>query len=486
MAQQKIPPNSRGYYVKMKLLHKHGRTHQQDKNCFYRYYKWVLWLSLSLYFFSSYLISNNHHAKDKTSHVSRALIESNNTAPPQPLNTLGALKNLKVFVYDLPPKYNTDWLANERCSKHLFASEVAIHRALLTSDVRTFDPYEADFFFVPVYVSCNFSTVNGFPAIGHARSLVASAVKLVSSEYPFWNRSRGSDHVFVASHDFGSCFHTLEDVAMADGVPEIMKKSIVLQTFGVVYDHPCQKVEHVVIPPYVSPESVRDTLENSPVNRRRDIWVFFRGKMEVHPKNVSGRYYSKKVRTEIWRKFNGDRRFYLQRHRFAGYQSEIARSVFCLCPLGWAPWSPRLVESVALGCVPVVIADGIRLPFLSAVKWSEISVTVAERDVGRLAEILERVAATNLSAIQRNLWNPATRRALLFNGQVQEGDATWQVLRALSERLDRSYRSSRVSRQLDFDTRRLMLRLSSWNLMLTWRELIRRLCGLEKGNGESL
>ncbi|XP_014494609.1 probable glucuronoxylan glucuronosyltransferase IRX7 [Vigna radiata var. radiata] len=459
MALHKTPPNSRGYYVKMKLLHKHGRPHhQQEKNCFYKYYKWLLWLSLSLYFFTSYLISNNNHAKQpshhQTTHVSRTLIESNKTAPSQSLHSLGSssLNNLKVFVYDLPPKYNTDWLSNERCSKHLFASEVAIHRALLTSEFRTFDPYEADFFFVPVYVSCNFSTVNGFPAIGHARSLIASAVNLLSSEYPFWNRSRGSDHVFVASHDFGSCFHTLEDVAVADGVPEIMRNSIVLQTFGVVYDHPCQKVEHVVIPPYVSPESVQDTMDNSPVNGRRDIWVFFRGKMELHPKNVSGRFYSKKVRTMIWRKFNGDRRFYLQRHRFAGYQSEIARSVFCLCPLGWAPWSPRLVESVALGCVPVVIADGIRLPFLSAVKWSEISITVAERDVGRLAEILERVEATNLSTIQRNLWDPATRRALLFNSQVREGDATWQVLRALSEKLDRSYRGSRVSRQLDFDT----------------------------------
>jgi hypothetical protein len=116
---------------------------------------------------------------------------------------------LKIFVYDLPPNYNTDWLSNERCSSHLFAAEVGIHRALLNSDVRTFDPYEADFFFVPVYVSCNFSTVNGFPAIGHARSLISSAVRLISSEYPFWNRTRGSDHVFVASHDYGACFHAM-------------------------------------------------------------------------------------------------------------------------------------------------------------------------------------------------------------------------------------------------------------------------------------
>ena len=84
-----------------------------------------------------------------------------------------------------------------------------------------------------------------------------------------------------------------EDVAMADGIPIILKNSIVLQTFGVIHQHPCQEVENVVIPPYVSPESVRSTLEKFPVTGRRDIFAFFRGKMEVHPKNVSRRFYSK-------------------------------------------------------------------------------------------------------------------------------------------------------------------------------------------------
>jgi hypothetical protein len=98
---------------------------------------------------------------------------------------------------------------------------------------------------------------------------------------------------------FSNCFFWCfvlffqENVAIADGVPHFLKKSIVLQTFGVKHKHPCQEVENVVIPPYVSPESVRTTLANAPVNGRRDIFAFFRGKMEVHPKNVSGRYYSK-------------------------------------------------------------------------------------------------------------------------------------------------------------------------------------------------
>ncbi|GER44388.1 exostosin family protein [Striga asiatica] len=437
----------------MRILHGARNSRNQEKGCFlcYKHLKWVLWLSVSIYYFSSFLVTRTNNKPATSSQAkapSRALIERdrllfNSSFLRTTQKPDGLFKGMKVYVYDLPPKYNKDWIvSNKRCNSHLFASEVAIHRALLRSKVRTVNPLEADFFFVPVYVSCNFSTVNGFPAIGHARSLISSAVKLISSHFPFWNRTRGADHVFVASHDFGSCFHTLEDVAIADGVPEILKNSVILQTFGVNHEHPCQHVEHVVIPPYIPPETVRATLENSPLTGCRDIFAFFRGKMELHPKNVSGRFYSKRVRTEIWRRYGSDKRFYLRRHRFSGYQSEIARSKFCLCPLGWAPWSPRLVESVALGCVPVIIADGIRLPFPAAVSWAEISITVMEDDVARLGQILQHVADTNLTVIQRRLWDPSVRKALLFDVPSSEGDATWQVLEALSGKLGRSHRRS--------------------------------------------
>lgn len=466
MADLNRPTKGRkGFYVRMRFLHsnyRHGRPKENGNGFFFtpnkkgtshfcfRCVKWVLWVFLSLYFFTSLSSISKNAPSPLSTVVPRSLFESSvaNANANFSSSSEETVKGLKMYIYDLPGKYNNDWLSNERCRTHLFASEVAIHKALLKSDVRTFDPFEADFFFVPVYVSCNFSTINGFPAIGHARTLISSAVRLISEEFPFWNRSRGSDHVFVASHDFGSCFHTLEDVAMADGVPEVVRKSIILQTFGVKYRHPCQDVENVVIPPYIPPETVRSTLEKRPLDGNRDIFAFFRGKMELNPKNVSGRFYSKAVRTKIWKKYNNDRRFYLRRHRFAGYQSEIVRSVFCLCPLGWAPWSPRLVESVALGCVPVIIADGIRLPFDDVVPWSEISLTVPENDVVKLGSILDHVARTNLTDIQRNLWDPAVRRALLFNDRIEKGDATWQVLASLAHnKLNRSYRRSGVITQ---------------------------------------
>ncbi len=129
--------------------------------------------------------------------------------PGADLNPLQLSAAMQIYVYDLPTQFNENWLVDERCSNHLFAAEVAIHRILLSSPLRTLNPDEADFFFLPVYVSCKFSPKTGFPSIGHAPRTIHSAVSLVSSVMPYWNRSKGSDHVFVATHDFGACFHSM-------------------------------------------------------------------------------------------------------------------------------------------------------------------------------------------------------------------------------------------------------------------------------------
>jgi hypothetical protein len=113
----------------------------------------------------------------------------------------------------------------------------------------------------------------------------------------------------------------------------------------------------------------------------------------------------------------------------------MRRSVFCLCPRGWAPWTPRIVESVLYGCVPVIVADGAELPLSHSVGWAGVSLRVAERDVRQLGRVLDRVARTNLSAIQARLWSPRLRKALLYLDPLQSGDATWHALDSLSTRL---------------------------------------------------
>lgn len=114
---------------------------------------------------------------------------------------------LKVFVYELPSKYNKKILQKDpRCLTHMFAAEIYMQRFLLSSPVRTLNPEEADWFYVPVYTTCDL-TPNGLPLPFKSPRMMRSAIQLIASNWPYWNRTEGADHFFVVPHDFGACFH---------------------------------------------------------------------------------------------------------------------------------------------------------------------------------------------------------------------------------------------------------------------------------------
>lgn len=114
---------------------------------------------------------------------------------------------LKVFVYELPSKYNKKILQKDpRCLNHMFAAEIYMHRFLLSSPVRTLNPEEADWFYTPVYTTCDL-TPNGLPLPFKSPRMMRSAIQLISSNWPYWNRTEGADHFFVVPHDFAACFH---------------------------------------------------------------------------------------------------------------------------------------------------------------------------------------------------------------------------------------------------------------------------------------
>jgi hypothetical protein len=104
---------------------------------------------------------------------------------------------LKVFVYDLPSKYNKRVLEKDsRCLSHMFATEILMHEFLLTSPVRTFNPEEADWFFTPVYTTCDLTT-NGLPLPFKSPRMMRSAIRHISTTMPYWNRTEGADHFLL-------------------------------------------------------------------------------------------------------------------------------------------------------------------------------------------------------------------------------------------------------------------------------------------------
>uniref|UniRef100_A0A0D3EY41 Exostosin GT47 domain-containing protein n=1 Tax=Oryza barthii TaxID=65489 RepID=A0A0D3EY41_9ORYZ len=323
---------------------------------------------------------------------------------------------LKVYVYDLPSKYNKKLLKKDpRCLNHMFAAEIFMHRFLLSSAVRTFNPEEADWFYTPVYTTCDL-TPSGLPLPFKSPRMMRSAIELIATNWPYWNRSEGADHFFVTPHDFGACFHYQEEKAIGRGILPLLQRATLVQTFG-QKNHVCLKDGSITIPPYAPPQKMQAHL--IPPDTPRSIFVYFRGLFYDTSNDPEGGYYARGARASVWENFKNNPLFDISTDHPPTYYEDMQRSVFCLCPLGWAPWSPRLVEAVVFGCIPVIIADDIVLPFADAIPWEEIGVFVAEEDVPKLDSILTSIPTD----------------AMLFPQPAQPGDAFHQILNGLGRKL---------------------------------------------------
>jgi hypothetical protein len=89
------------------------------------------------------------------------------------------------------------------------------------------------------------------------------------------------------------------------------------------------------------------------------ILYVIEAQVEITDQFVS--YVYRGARAAVWENFKDNPLFDISTEHPTTYYEDMQRAVFCLCPLGWAPWSPRLVETVIFGCIPVIIADDMTL-----------------------------------------------------------------------------------------------------------------------------
>ncbi len=73
------------------------------------------------------------------------------------------------------------------------------------------------------------------------------------------------------------------------------------------------------------------------------------------------------------------------------YDEDMLSAKFCLAPAGQG-WGKRNVQAAIMGCVPVVISDGVYQPFEPFLDWSEFGLKVAEADILQLPAILAAVS----------------------------------------------------------------------------------------------
>jgi Exostosin family len=92
--------------------------------------------------------------------------------------------------------------------------------------------------------------------------------------------------------------------------------------------------------------------------------------------------------------------------------------------------SPRLIEILLFGCVPVIMADTYDLPLSDILDWSAFSVRVPQDEPQLLRDAIQKA---DYASLARNVC--AVRRFFMFHAKPQPGDAFWMTMFELRRRL---------------------------------------------------
>ncbi|CAH2073026.1 unnamed protein product [Thlaspi arvense] len=293
-------------------------------------------------------------------------------------------QNLKVYVYsegDRPIFHQP-----EAIMEGVYASEGWFMKLMESSHrFLTKDPTKAHLFYLAF--SSRILQQKLYVRESHRRrnlvKYLRDYIDLIVSNYPFWNRTRGSDHFFTACHDWapaetrGPYMNCIRSLCNADvGVDFVVGKDVSL---------PETKIS--------SAQSPNGKIGGNRPSKRT-ILAFFAGNLHGYVRPILLNQWSSRPEPDM-KIFNRiDHKSYI---RF------MKRSRFCVCAKGYEVNSPRVVEAVLYGCVPVIISDNFVPPFLEVLDWQSFAVFVPEKEIPNLRKILISIPVRRYVEMQRRV-----------------------------------------------------------------------------------
>ncbi|XP_062086919.1 probable glycosyltransferase At5g11130 [Humulus lupulus] len=256
------------------------------------------------------------------------------------------------------------------------------------------DDHHALAFFIPVsvvsIVEYVYKPYNNYSRI-RLQSLVEDYIDIVSSRYPYWNRSNGADHFMVACHDWAP------DVSRGHRKPHLFKNFIRVLC-NANSSEGFEPIRDVSLPEINLGKGITGLPDPGfiqPPNNRTTLAFFAGGPHGFVRKELFKHWKEKDDEEEI------------QVHEYLpktlNYKELMGKSKFCLCPSGYEVASPRVVESIYAGCVPVIISPDYVLPFSDVLDWTKFSVHVPFEKISEIKTILKGISSDEYLAMQRRV-----------------------------------------------------------------------------------
>ncbi|KAK8933508.1 putative glycosyltransferase [Platanthera zijinensis] len=285
-------------------------------------------------------------------------------------------KILKVYIYrdGQRPIFHTPELKGIYASEGWFMKLIEQNRHFIVKD-----PGQAHLFYLP-YSARRMELALYVPDSHDMKPLsrfLRDYVNQISSKYPFWNRTRGSDHFLVACHDWGPYTTNMH--------AELRKNTIKALCNADTSEGIFQSGRDVSLPETTirTPRRPLRQVGGRPISQR-SILAFFAGNMHGRVRPILLEHWGNNKDEEM--RIYGPLPSRISKKM--SYVEHMKSSKFCICPMGFEVNSPRIVEAIYYECVPVIIADNFVLPLEDVLDWSAFSVVVAEKDIPKLKDIL--------------------------------------------------------------------------------------------------
>ncbi|GMI85476.1 hypothetical protein HRI_002216900 [Hibiscus trionum] len=259
-----------------------------------------------------------------------------------------------------------------------YASESYFKKALMKSHFVTKDPRKADLFFLPFSIAR--LRHDHRVGTGGIPSFIRDYISNISREYPYWNRSGGADHFYVACHSIGRSAMEKAAQVKLNAIQIVCSSSYFVSRY---FPHKDASIPQVW-PRTGDPPDIATC--------KRNKLAFFAGSV------------NSPVREKLLESWRNDSVIFAHHGRLkTPYADELLGSKFCLHVKGFEVNTARIADSLYYGCVPIIIANYYDLPFADVLNWKSFSIAVVTVDIPSLKKILQQITSDEYSALQRNV-----------------------------------------------------------------------------------